>query len=167
MVLTVILILFLLLLVYLLLAPLVLHIDTAKNQYYLQYKGLAKATILNDEKEVIKIRLNALFTSFNFYPLRKTKASGSKRETKEKEARKRKSLMSLKTGFRLLKSFTIKKFLIDIDTGDCISNAKLYPFFAFLNYRFGGFNINYEGRTQLILRMQNRPVNLIKSFITN
>lgn len=168
MVLAVVLILLFLLLIYLLVAPLVLYIDTVSNTYYFQYKGVAKATVLADEKEVIKIRLHVFFIRFNFYPLRKKKeAVDSKRIENGESARKRKKSINLKTGLRLLKSFKIRKFLIDIDTGDCIANAKLYPFFAFLNYRLGGFRINFEGRNQLILEMQNRPIYLIKSFINS
>ncbi len=73
--------------------------------------------------------------------------------------------MGFRTGLRLLKSFRIKQFLLNVDTGNCISNAKLYPVFAFLNYRVGGFNINFQGRNQLVLHIQNRPIHIIRSFI--
>ncbi len=52
-----------------------------------------------------------------------------------------------------------------MDTGDVVKNAKLYPAFAFLNYHVGGFNINFQGRNQLAVRLQNRPIDIIKLFI--
>lgn len=55
-------------------------------------------------------------------------------------------------------------FYLNIDTGDCISNAKLYPLFAFFNYKGGNFNINFEGKNRLALHIQNRPIKIIKTF---
>lgn len=150
--------------VYLLLMPIVLCIDTTKNLYYLQFWGLAKASFQSDEKELIRIRFKVFFLEFSFYPLRKSdskKGKGSK-EVKVKEKRKR---MRFRTAWRLLKTFKVKRFLLNIDTGNCISNAKLYPLFAFLNYRMGGFNINFQGRNQLVLHIQNRPIRIIGAFI--
>ena len=65
----------------------------------------------------------------------------------------------------ILKTFKVKKILVNIDTGDCILNAKLYPVFAFLNYNFGSFKINFTGRNQMVLCIQNRPFNIIKTFM--
>lgn len=144
--------------------PIVLFIDTATNQYYLQFWGLAKASIQSDEEELIRIRLKVFFLNFSFYPLRK---SGSKktRKTKEVQVKKKGKRMSFRTGLRLLKTFKVKRLLLNIDTGNCITNAKLYPVFAFLNYKTGGFNINFQGRNQLVLHIQNRPIHIIRSFI--
>ena len=49
--------------------------------------------------------------------------------------------IEFKTMLRLLKSFKVQKLLVDIDTGDCILNAKLYPIFGFLNYHVGNFKV--------------------------
>ncbi|NNJ80870.1 MAG: hypothetical protein HKP11_01635, partial [Flavobacteriaceae bacterium] len=89
----VIIILLLLLLGYLLWMPVVLKIDTDTNEYYLQLKGLAKASVLGDDKEVLKVKLNVLFLNFNFYPLRKRKASKKKKlkaKKGEEDAEKKK-----------------------------------------------------------------------------
>jgi len=157
-------ILFLLAVIYLLLVPIILYIDTITNQYYLQLKGLAKASIEDDKEELIRIRLKVFFLNFSFYPLKKS-VSKKIRKTKEVQVKSRIRRMGFRTGLRLLKSFKIKRFLLNVDTGDCISNAKLYPVFAFLNYRMGGFNINFQGQNQLVLHIQNRPIHIIRSFI--
>lgn len=149
--------------VYILLRPVVLYINTITNQYYLQLKGLAKASIEGDKEELVRVRLKVLFLNFSFYPLRKSnsKETNSKRE----DVKKRRKKLGFRRGLRLLKTFRVKQFLLNVDTGNCVSNAKLYPLFIFLNYRTGGFNINFEGRNQLVLQMQNRPIYLIRSFI--
>ncbi len=156
--------LLLLMVVYLLLMPIVLCIDTIKNLYYIQLWGLAKASLQGDEEELIQVRFKVFFMDFSFYPLRKFDSKKGKR-SKEVQVKEKRKRMSFRTGWRLLKTFKVKRFLLNIDTGNCISNAKLYPLFAFLNYRMGGFNINFQGRNQLVLHIQNRPIRIIGAFI--
>lgn len=164
MVLAIVLFMFLALLIYLLLAPILLFIDTRDDNYFIQQKGIVKVAILRDKKEVIKVKLNVLFLKFYFYPLR-AKKSISQPKVKAKRRRKKREFLSFRTGLKLLNSFKVKRFWMDIDTGDCIVNAKLYPVFAFLDYKIGGFNINFQDRNQLVLHIQSRPIHIIKSFI--
>mgnify|MGYP001820375450 CR=1 FL=1 len=152
------------LLIYLLLTPVSLFIDTRRDKYVIQQKGVVKASVLGDKKEVLKVKLNVLFLKFYLYPLRSSK-SKSKPKIKGKKKSKKRKFLSFKTGLKLLKSFKVKRFRIDIDTGDYIVNAKLYPAFAYLNYKIGGFNINFQDRNQLVLHIQGRPIYIIKSFI--
>ena len=162
----IILILLLLLILYLLLTPIVLFIDTATNQYYIQLKGLAKASVEKHVEELIRIKLKITFLSFYFYPLRKKSLPKAKKIIKKSAVNKRKRI-GIRKIFRMLRSFKVKRFLIDIDTGDCMTNAKLYPFYGILNYKTGTFNINYEGRNRMAVFMENRPIYIIKSFIKN
>lgn len=159
-------ILFLLLLFYLSMMPIVLFIDTKTNQYYLQVKGLVKASIERHEEELFSIRLKVFFFSFYFYPLRNIVLGNKKRTIKSADIKKKIGKgIDLEKGLRMLKSFKVKRFLFDIDTGDCILNAKLYPLFAMLNYHMGGFSVNFEGRNRVELHIYSRPIYLIKSFI--
>ncbi len=161
MLLTIILILFLLLVISLLLIPIVAVIDTATNQYYVQLKGLAKASIEEHKKELLRIKLKVLFLNFYFYPL--TKNSDGKKQIEKRRTKSRK--IGVQTGLRVLRSFKIKRLYLDVDTGDPITNAKLFPLFAYINYKIGNFNINFEGKNQMTLYIQNRPIRIIKSFI--
>ena len=68
MILTIFLSLFLLLIIYLLFIPVILFIDTATNQYYIQLKGLANASIELHSKEVLIFKLRVSFLNFYFYP---------------------------------------------------------------------------------------------------
>ncbi|HSQ47142.1 MAG TPA: hypothetical protein VLM44_09515 [Lutibacter sp.] len=159
-------ILFLLLLFYLSMMPIVLFIDTKTNQYYLQVKGLVKASIESHDEELFRIRLQLFFLSFYFYPLRNIGIGNKKKLLKSIENKKKIGKgINFKKGLRMLKSFKVKRFLFDIDTGDCILNAKLYPLFAMLNYHVGGFSVNFEGRNRVELHIYSRPIYLIKSFI--
>ena len=73
--------------------------------------------------------------------------------------------MSLETGYKLIKSFKIKQLLLDIDTGNCITNSKWYPVFYLLNNNLGGFNINFKGKNEMVLCLRNRPIYILKAFI--
>ena len=159
-------ILFLLLLLYLSMMPIVLFIDTKTNQYYIQAKGLVKASIESHEEELISIRLKLFFLTFYFYPLRDIVLGKNKKKVDKAKSKKKKNKgIEIGKFLRMIKSFKVKKFLFDIDTGDCILNSKLYPLLAILNYRAGGFTINFEGRNRVELHIYSRPIYLIKSFM--
>lgn len=149
----------------LLLVPIILFIDTNTNQYYVQFKGLAKVSMEANEEEFLKIKLKLLFMNFDFYPLTKNKKRIKKNHLTKAKSKKKQNRFKLKTGLRLLKTFKVKQFVLEIDTGDCIYNAKLYPIFAFLNYRIGSFNINFIGKNHFLLCLENRPIYILRSFI--
>lgn len=159
-------ILFLLLIVYLSMIPIVLFIDTKTNEYYIRVKGLVKASIESHKEELIRIKLRLFFLNFYFYPLRNIGSGKNKKiENRTKNKKKTSKGFDIAKSLRMIKSFKVKRFLFDIDTGDCILNAKLYPLFALLNYSVGGFRINFEGKNRMELHICNRPIYLIKSFI--
>ncbi|MGB5820785.1 MAG: hypothetical protein WBG90_14965 [Saonia sp.] len=160
-----VLMLFFLLIVYILFMPINVFIDTVANQYYVQFTGLAKATIEGHQEELLRIKLQTFFMKFYFYPLKMGKASKKKKIAKGAIGKRNKGTIGLKKGLRVLRSFKVKYLLVDVDTGNCVLNAKLYPLFAFLNYSKGTFRINFEGRNNMALHMQNRPIFIIKSFI--
>ena len=151
---------------YLLLMPIILFIDTANNEYYIQLKGLARAYIEPHKEEIIRIKLNIFFMKFYFFPINDfIKRNKTKKIKPKKHKTKRRKHLSISKGLQVLKTFKVKQFAIDLDTGDVIQNAKLFPAFAFLNYYKGGFNINFEGRNRLVVCVQNRPIDIIKLFI--
>lgn len=143
--------------------PMILVVDTNNEQYYVQMKGVARADVIKDDKEIFIIKLKFFFLKFYIHPLKakKEKKSGI---TKAVKVDKKTKKLSFRTIVRIMRSFKVKKFYMNIDTGDCITNSKLYPVFAFLNYQFGGFHINYKGQNALVLAVENRPIRIIKSF---
>ena len=164
MVLTVFFILFFALMFYLLLMPVDLYIDTNSNEYYIRLKGVAKASVERHEADILRIKLHVFFMNFYFYPLTNIGLTKKKKEIKEKGDKKKRKI-SIRNFLSIIKTFKVKRLVLDIDTGDCILNAKLYPLFSFLNYHFGNFKINFEERNRMVLHVQNRPLDIIKSFI--
>lgn len=139
-------------------------IDTISNQYYIKIHGLARANLEGDMSEIVRIRFIVLFFHFYLYPLRKKK-SKQKKTNKDEGKLKLKKHMPFKKMFRIIRTFKITRFFLDIDTDDYSLNAKLYPLFTLLNYHGGNCNINFQGRNQLVIYVRNRPIHIIKSFI--
>jgi len=155
----VLIILFIVLIIYLLFASLSVFIDTSINCYYLKLNGIFRINVESHESEIIILHLHVFFLNFSFYPLR------PKKRIKSNKKHKKSKFFTFRQVYRILRSCRIKRLFIDVDTGDCIENAKLYPAFALLNYSGGNFNINFEGRNKLVLHIHNRPIYIIKSFI--
>ncbi len=154
-----------LLVAFLLWAPIIIRIDTGTNDYQVQWRGLAKARIEGDEKEFIRIRLDFLFLKFKLYPLRWRRTPGKKKELSATRTKRKFSTKNGRIVLRVLRSFEIKRFLLHLDTGDCILNAKLYPVFFFMNRFNGDFAINFNNENRLALQIQNRPIHILKSII--
>ena len=149
---------------YLLFMKLILYVDTANNEFYIQAKGLVKANIETHDTELIQIKFNTLFLKYSFFPLRKSKRKKKKAKADKSTVSKRRAIEVQKL-LRIARTFKVDQLLVDVDTGDCITNAKLYPPFAFMNYYGGQFSVNFEDRNRLLLNVQNRPIRIIKSFI--
>nr|WP_297782862.1 hypothetical protein [uncultured Allomuricauda sp.] len=148
----------------LLFVPIQIFIDTDTGKYYAGLKGLAKASFEPDEKELLRIRLKVLFYERCFYPL--TKSSKPKQPTRKKKTKPKKRIAFRKV-LRLIRSFEVKRFALDMDTGDYVANAKMYPVFVLLNHYVASFHINFENRNRLVLDVRNRPYRILKTFINH
>lgn len=163
MIFAILLVVILLVFIYLLYVPVILNIDTVSNEYYVQIKGLAKASWEKHEVEIARIKLRVFYFNFYFYPLKNLRF---KKVKPIKRLPRKKHKLGFREYYRLASTFKLKKLRVDLDTGDFTLNAKLYPVFALLNYRYGGMHINYNGRNQLALQIENRPIYIIKKLLT-
>jgi hypothetical protein len=146
--------------------PIEVCLDTVSQQYFVRLKGLVKASLEPHDEELFQVTVHVFFRKFYFYPLEKLFSEQPKKEPSKRQKKKR-SAMGYKKIKELLKTFKVKQLLIDIDTGDYVANAKLYPVFVYLNGSVGSFSINFQGRNQMVLFLQNRPIYLLKSFINH
>lgn len=142
--------------------PILLFIDTTANLYYIELGGLGKLRLEVYEGEELKMKLRFLFFNFEFNPLEKMGRS-AKKDTKASKGRRMN--ISFKTALRILKSFTIKRIKINIDTGNYILNAHLFPLFLILKPKVEGLSINFLDKNELLLVIENRPIYIIRSFI--
>ncbi|NJK98976.1 MAG: hypothetical protein HC905_32330 [Bacteroidales bacterium] len=71
----------------------------------------------------------------------------------------------------MLKTFTLKKLIVDVDTGDFPLNAQLYPVVYALNNKKVNVSINFNGNTAIYLVIYTRIYKIIyqsiKSFMFN
>ena len=146
----------------LLFVPIQLYVNTDTSEYYIRVVGLARANLEPDKKELFRVRLKTLFFEHSFYPLKKK--VGKKGKT-AKHKTKRKRNIRFKNFVRLLRSFEVRRFLLDIDTGDFVFNAKMYPIFVLLNRYVASFHINFRDKNILVMDIRNRPYKIIRSFI--
>ena len=150
----------------LLLIPLQLYINTSSKIYSARVGHLAKAYVEADTVEIIRIRMRVLGYQFFVYPLKKKKSARKKLKKKRKPKAPYKNLK--KGGqwvIRFLRSFKIKEFQLNVDTGDFVRNAQLYPIFGFINHYYLPCSINFQGVNTFVLDLRSRPWNIIKSFI--
>ncbi len=153
---------FMLLIGFLLFAPIIMCIDTEKELFYIKLKGIVTIGVEANKLEVIQIKIHTFLKDFYFYPLRQKE---QKKKRLKKLKSKGKSTIRMRKVLWVLKSFKVTRFYMNIDTGDYLTNAKLYPLFALLKYRYGRFNINFDGRVKLLLYLENKPIRILRSFI--
>ena len=101
---------------------------------------------------------------FNMFPV--TWRFKKKEKKKKPQKHRKKRIPNLRTVTNLLRSFEVKTFAADIDTGNCLINARYFPVVAFLNFYFGtNLGINFQGKNRLVLHIRNRPIYILRSFI--
>ena len=155
------------LIVFTLLTPLILQVDTTTNRYLIRLLGIGCLRVLPDAEYLIKIRYRVFSFERSFYPL-----VGRKRKAKTETKRKKKAGGSWKMSkqmrrriFNTLKSFELKEFSLDLDTGDYIWNAFMHPAFYFMSSPNRMLNVNYIGRNAAKITVKNRLIRIIYSFI--
>ena len=87
----------------------------------------------------------------------------------DKKEKKHKSGLTLRRRVQvakaLIRSMRVRKFRLNIDTGDNATNGILYPIGVALQ-RFGcNCSINFNGKNEMVLDVSNRPANLIKVWL--
>ena len=156
---------FLAVLAYLLWMPLELRIDSTRGLVCLQIGVLARASLEPEPRRGIRLHLRAGFLDFYWGPADFGKASG-KKAAGSKKSRKREGLkFTPQKALKLLRSFRVRHFSCDLDTGNPVLNARLVPAFYLLDQTLGGFRINFQDHNHLALRIVNRPVRILWAVI--
>lgn len=150
-----------LLLVWLLLAPLQLEIDTRKPAATIKWISIGSAAIWYDEEWWLSFRV---FFFHKTIRLASMKAKPKKITGRRVKKTKRKPKGILKKMIRVLRSFRVMEWRLAVDTGDYALNAQLYPlnFFCRLQQQLV---VNFSGENYLYLRIQNRPAKMLYAFL--
>lgn len=150
---------------WILFSPIQITLNSQKKIYQIHWYGIARARLLLLSKDFL-IRVNVFFWEKDFSLLRPKK---EKKKTTQKKTKKKRKFQSrkktLKKIIRILKSFKIKIFKIDLDTGDYIQNSYLYPVFYFLKNKKIDLSINYRGDVNIHLKIENRLYKILLSLL--
>lgn len=148
---------------WLLVAPIVLKIDTQQEIGYVKWKGIAGVRLLILADDIV-LRVQVFFWKKNFYPLSRSPKSENTKQ-KSKRVKKKKTPLSWRKGKKLLQSFTVETLQLDLDTDDFVQNSYLYPIFYFLSNERRQLRINYSGQLALKLEVHNRLFSLLRAWL--
>ena len=158
-----------LILAFLLLTPFEIQIDTLTGNYRLRWRGIASARLAGEADEpLLRLWLMGWRKELSLWDLAVSSGKREEREPKsrKKEGWKRPRWLTWRFALRLLQTFRVKIFRLQIDSDDYVLNAWLFPLF----YRFSAgrrqLNINFSGRNELELYVTNRIWNVLWVFIT-
>ncbi len=152
-------------LLWIMLGPVTIFINTGKGRYSVALPGIFRASVIPAE-ELFMIRGSVFFIPYRFNPFdRKRK---KQKNQLEKSPRKKRSLMSpggLNLGRNMLQAFRIRKLHLNIDTDDFTLNAWLIPVFSTVNSDHIRLQANFEGETSMLLDLRTRMGALLWAII--
>ncbi len=160
---------------WILLARLVLCIDSVRSLYYLEMKGLVRLQVL-PEGERLMIGVRVPFWTYVFDPMEELLKPKKKKEVKApgRKEKKKGGRLSVKKGFReiialvfqllrsIFRSFQVERFAVQIDTGNDPMNAKLIPVFFWINrHTVMRYEVNFMDRNSVDLLIKNRLIRIV------
>jgi len=164
----ILLVVFVLLVLGLLFAPLKLSASTLNNMYFVSYGWVLKVTarILEDDIEI----------GFKIFGFRKNttlleQLANRKRKKSVPEkiadsiARTTKKRVPLKVILEFLKTFRVKKFFINVDLGSVYYNAWLFPLGEIFKTQKVYCTTNFVGKTEIEIDIINRPANMLRAIV--
>lgn len=147
------------LILWILLVPVIIKLDTSRNQYRLMLPGIVSASVV-PTADFFLIRCHVLFIPFTIDPLRMKDRSKTKQEKVKKKKKKRKRPFGrklLKKVRNVSRAIRLRRLELDIDTDDFLLNAWLVPAFTAVNsYRNIQMRVNFEGNLFLHLDLRTR-----------
>ena len=150
---------------YILLTSIDLYIDTDRSVFYLKIWGLIRADLIIDRDEFFIVHFHNYIYDKKWYPLHNWRLKSSTPKKTKRKARFRRSKNYVLRGIRMISAIKVKRFIADLDTGNPVWNAKLYPLMVPVLMKTGHIPINFIGKNRLVLHLQSRPIHLITSFI--
>ena len=155
----------LIILIWILLGPVLIFVNTESNKYSVGLPGIFKASLVPNE-ELFIVRGSVFFIPYRFNPFgRKKKKPRKPKEKKTKRKRSLKLSEGLGLGRNIMHAFRIRKFHMDIDTNDFTLNAWLIPAFSAVNSENIRLRANFEGNNTMLLDLRTRLGAVLWAFI--
>jgi len=161
-------IIFIALLTWMLLGPVLLRLNTERNLYQLMLPGVIKAIVVPTQG-TIYIRGWIFFIPFRTDLSKIGRGKGKKQgENKKKKKRARKKRGTIRMIRAVPGAFRVRRLWLDLDTDDFIWNAWLIPVFSTLNNeRNIRMQVNFEGNLFMDLDLQTRIASLLWVILRN
>lgn len=158
--------LLLILLLGLLFSPLVIRVNTQQNLYQLSW-GLARVQLIpTDNGGYFLFRYTFWQWEFPLLKLLAKPSSPKKTEAKVKTARKKGTVFfSIRRLRRVMYTFKLRFFYLDVDTDDFVYNAYWYPVFSVFSTPTRKLSINFSGRNQCAFELRNRVYDVLIALI--
>jgi hypothetical protein len=125
---------------WILVVPIHLVIDTDRSEYMIRQAGVFSVRVNPGRERLLDMKV----AGFRIDPVVPRKKDTRHREEKKSTKRSFNSWVYLPQ--RIIKSFTIERFVIDVDTDDYVLNANLFPLFQFASDGVYSLNVNFSGR---------------------
>lgn len=156
------------LLLWILLAPVMILVDTERQLYLLNLPGVFLAR-LDPSGGLFRVRGRILFVPYRFDPFRESGKERKKKSRRKKRTNKRRitPLKGLQLARDLLGAFRIRNLRIDLDTEDIMLNAWLIPAFSAVNSDRIRLTANFDGNASLNMDVRTRLGSLAWAFIMN
>ena len=158
--------LILLMVVYLLTAPVVFEVDSERSLFRVRFHRLASAKIRLADSSIF-LDLNIVGWKMPMDLLRPKAETGKARQmTPEKPPRKKSRHIPFRKIRAVIRSFRIKKCEMIIDTGDMPLNGMLFPVCYWLSLRSGKtFGMSFTGENVIQLEIQNSMGRMLSAYI--
>jgi hypothetical protein len=160
-------------LIAILVMPIHLRVNREGKRSYADKPALLKLNIDLDGTNLVTVIWNVLYLRFTWYPLQRTVRSPVSDKTQSNEKRIdlpewNKLKFALSIAWQSAEKSTINELYLDLDTGNVIINAHLFPVFELMSERPRiDLNVNYVGNFALVLDFQNNILNLLRTVIKN
>lgn len=158
--------LLLILLLGLLFSHVIIRVNTQQNLYQLSW-GLARVQFIPaTDGGYFQVRYAFWHWEFPLLKLLAKPSSPKKPETKGKMARKKGTgFFSFRRLRRVMRTFKLRFFYLDVDTDDFVYNAYWYPLFRVLSSPTRKLNINFAGRNRCAFEVHNRVYDVLIALI--
>ena len=145
---------FLFTLLWIMLVPVIIFLNTGEGRYFITLPGIFKASVVQDDA-LFMIRGSVFFIPYRFHPF--DRKNRNRKEKEEKSPRKKSSFKlrnGMKMGRNMLHAFRIRKLYLNIDTDDFSLNAWLIPVFSAVNSENIRLKANFDGEASLLLDLR-------------
>ncbi|OQP40144.1 hypothetical protein A4D02_14525 [Niastella koreensis] len=153
-----------LLVCWLLVAPVELEIDTIHAQAAVHWISIGSVRVWYEEEWWFSIQVFFFHKTMPFSQMKKgpKKATATLENGKQKKKLKTKSILKKVT--QVIGSLQITEWRLAIDSGEYNLNARLYPL-NFLSWTAGHLFINFQGNNYLVAKLRAQPWKIALAFI--